>query len=77
MKMLTVYAATAATQEVKISCPSFETVKQEVERIMREQHLTFRGALMLVKRDHRFRDLAECLGFGASEFKRGLVTRWE
>ena len=68
MRMRRAHAATTAEQEVKISCPSFDAVKQEVERIMREQQLTFRGALMLVKRDHRFRDLAECLGFGASEF---------
>jgi len=61
------HAASAAAQKTTMSCPSFETVKQEIERIMREQHLTLRGALTLVKRDHRFRDLAERLGFGASE----------
>ncbi len=60
-------AANAVTHQTKISCTSFETVKQEVERIMREQHLTLRGALALVKREHRFRDLAERLGFGATE----------
>ena len=68
MKKLMARVATTGARKTKISCPSFAAVKQEVERIMREQHLTFRGALMLVKRDHRFRELAECLGFGASEF---------
>jgi hypothetical protein len=58
-------AANAAEHKAKISCPSFETVKQEVERIMRDQHLGFRGAIALARRDHRFRDLAERLGFGA------------
>ena len=58
-------AASAAAQKTKISCPSFETVKQEIERIMRDQHLGFRGAIALARRDHRFRDLGERLGFGA------------
>lgn len=58
-------AASAATQKTTMSCPSFETVKHEIERIMRDQHLTFRGAIALAKRDHRFRELAEQLGFGA------------
>ena len=62
-----IIAATAAAQKTKISCPSFETVKHEIERIMRDQHLTFRGTIALAKRDHRFRDLAERLGFGAIE----------
>ena len=65
MKRLMAHAASAAAQATKMSCPSFETVKHEIERIMRDQHLTLRGALMLVKRDHRLRDLAERLGFGA------------
>ena len=60
-------AANAAEHKAKISCPSFEMVKQEIERIMREQNLTLRRAIALAKRDHRFRDLAERLGFGASE----------
>ena len=60
-------AANAAEHKAKISCPSFEAVRQEVERIMRDQHLTFRGAIALAKRDHRFRELAEQLGFGAIE----------
>ena len=64
MKKQTI-VATAAEQKTKISCLSFETVKQEIRRIMLDQHLTFRGALALVKREHRFRDLAERLGFGA------------
>ena len=59
-----IIAATAAAQKTKISCPSFETVKQEIERIMRDQHLGFRGAIALARRDHRFRDLAICIGFG-------------
>ena len=67
MKKLMVHAVTSAVHKTKISCPSFETVKQEIERIMRDQHLTFRGAIALVKRDHRFHDLAERLGFGTSE----------
>ena len=58
-------AGNAAEHKAKISCPSFETVKHEIERIMRDQHLTFRGAIALAKRDHRFRELAEQLGFGA------------
>ena len=58
-------AANAVTHQTKVSCPSFETVKHEIERIMRDQHLTFRGAIALAKRDHRFRELAEQLGFGA------------
>ena len=62
-----IIAATAAAQKTKISCPSFEMVKQEIERIMREQNLTLRGAIAFAKRDHRFRDLAERLGFGAIE----------
>ena len=60
-------AGNAAEHKAKISCPSFEAVRQEVESIMREQHLTLRGALLLVRRDHRFRELAERLGFGAIE----------
>ena len=67
MKKLMAHAASAAAQATKMSCPSFEAVRQEVERIMREEHLTLRGAIALAKRDHRFRDLAERLGFGASE----------
>lgn len=63
-------AAKSAVQKTKISCPSFEAAKQEIERTMREQHLTFRGALALVKRNHRFRGLAEQLGFGESEVGR-------
>ena len=59
--------ANAGKQKTKMTCPSFETVKQEIERIMREQHLTLRGAIAFAKRDHRFRDLDEQLGFGASE----------
>ena len=59
--------ATAAEQKTKMSCLSFEMVKQEIERIMRDQHLTLRGAIALAKRDHRFRELAERLGFGANE----------
>lgn len=58
-------AANAAARKTEISCPSIEAVRQEVERIMRDQHLTFRGAIALAKRDHRFRELAERLGFGA------------
>lgn len=58
-------AANAAAQKTKMSCPSFEAVRQEVERIMRDQHLMLRGAIALAKRDHRFRELAEQLGFGA------------
>lgn len=60
-----IIAATAAAQKTKISCPSFGAVRQEVERIMRDQHLTFRGAIAFAKRGHRFRELAEQLGFGA------------
>lgn len=60
-------AGNAAEHKAKISCPSFETVRQEIKRIMRDQHLTFRGAIAFAKRDHRFRDLAERLGFGANE----------
>ena len=60
-------AASAAVQKTELTCPSFETVKHEIERIMRDQHLTLRGAIALAKRDHRFRDLAERLGFGANE----------
>ncbi len=71
MKKLMAHAVKAAAQKTKVSCPSFETVKQEVERIMREQHLTLRGAIAFAKRHHRFRDLAERLGFGASE--RGMA----
>jgi hypothetical protein len=67
MKKLMVHAVTSAVHKTKISCPSFETVKHEIERIMRDQHLTFRGAIALAKRDHRFRELAEQLGFGACE----------
>ena len=67
MKKLMAHAVKAAAQKTKVSCPSFETVKQEIERIMREQHLTLRGAIAFAKRDHRFRDLAERLGFGACE----------
>lgn len=60
-----IIVANATVQKTELTCPSFETVKQEIERIMREQHLTLRGALLLVRRDHRFRELAERLGFGA------------
>ncbi|MBQ3808867.1 MAG: hypothetical protein II840_13035 [Kiritimatiellae bacterium] len=60
-------AANAGKQKTKMTCPSFETVRQEIKRIMRDQHLTFRGAIAFAKRDHRFRDLAERLGFGVSE----------
>ena len=67
MKKLMVHAANAAAQKTKISCPSFETVKQEIECIMRDQHLTLRGAIAFAKRDHRFRDFAEQLGFGENE----------
>ena len=67
-----IIAANAAEHKVKVSCPSFETVKHEIERIMRDQHLTFRGAIALAKRDHRFRDLAERLGFGANESEEAL-----
>ena len=69
MKSPMKHAATEAAQKTKISCPSFETVKQEIERTMREQHLTFRGALALVKREHLFRNLAERLGFDANEIE--------
>ena len=65
MKKLMAHAASAAAQKTELTCPSFAAVRQEVERIMREQHLTLRGALLLVKRVHRFRELAELLGFGA------------
>ena len=65
MKKLMAHAASAAAQATKMSCPSFEVVRQEVERIMREEHLTLRGAIALAKRDHRFCGLAERLGFGA------------
>jgi len=71
MKKQTI-AANAASQKTKMSCPSFEAVRQEVESIMREQHLTLRGALLLVRRDHRFRELAERLGFGANESEVAL-----
>ena len=64
-------AVNAAAHKTKISCPSYEAVKQEIERIMRKRHLTLRGAIALAKRDHRFRELAERLGFGASE--RGMA----
>ena len=67
MKKLMAHAVTSAVHKTKISCPSFAAVRQEVESIMREQHLTLRGALLLVRRDHRFRELAERLGFVASE----------
>ena len=67
MKRLMAHAASAAAQATKMSCPSFETVKHEIERIMRYQHLTLRGAIALAKRGHRFRELAERLGFGANE----------
>jgi len=66
MKKQTI-AAIAAAQKTTISCPSFEMVKQEIERIMREQHLTLRGAIALAKRDHRFCGLAERLGFDTCE----------
>lgn len=66
MKKQTI-AAIAAAQKTELTCPSFAAVRQEVESIMREQHLTLRGALLLVRRDHRFRELAERLGFGACE----------
>ena len=65
-------AASAAAQKTELTCPSFEAVRQEVERIMREQHLTLRGAIALAKRDHRFRELAEQLGFGANESEVAL-----
>ena len=58
-------AASAAAQKTELTCPSFDTVKHEIERIMRDQHLTLRGAIALAKRDHRFRELAEQLGFVA------------
>ena len=67
MKKLMARVATTGARKTKISCPSFAAVKQEVKRIMRDQHLTFRGAIALAKRDHRFRELAERLGFGANE----------
>ena len=67
MKKLMAHAVTSAVHKTTISCPSFEMVKQEIERIMREQHLTLRGAIALAKRDHRFCGLAERLGFGANE----------
>ncbi len=70
MKKLMAHAVKSAAHGTKVSCPSFETVKQEIERIMREQHLTLRGAIAFAKRDHRFRDLAERLGFGESEVAR-------
>ena len=62
-----IIAASAAAQKTTMSCPSFEMVKQEIERIMREQNLTLRRAIALAKRDHRFRELAERLGFDANE----------
>ena len=65
MKKFMAHAASAAAQRTELACPSFETVKHEIECIMRDQHLTFRGAIALAKRDHRFRELAEQLGFGA------------
>ena len=65
MKRLMAHAASAAAQKTTMSCPSFETVKQEIECIMRDQHLTLRGAIAFAKRDHRFRELAERLGFEA------------
>ena len=67
MKKLMAHAVKAAAQKTKVSCPSFETVKQEIGRIMRKRHLTLRGAIAFAKRHHRFRDLAERLGFGARE----------
>ena len=67
MKKLMAHAANAAARKTEISCPSIEAVRQEVERIMREQHLTLRRAIALAKRDHSFHDLAERLGFGANE----------
>ena len=67
MKKLMVHAVTSAVHKTKVSCPSFEMVKQEIERIMREQNLTLRRAIALAKRDHRYHDLAERLGFGANE----------
>ena len=66
MNKLMVHAATAANCRVQISCPSFEMVRCSVERIMREQHLPFRRALEVVKRDRNIRDLAERLGFGCT-----------
>ena len=33
-------AANAGKQKTKMTCPSFETVRQEIKRIMRDQHLT-------------------------------------
>ena len=72
MKKFMVHAVTSAVYKTKISCPSFGAVRQEVERIMRDQHLTLRGAIALAKRDHRFRELAEQLGFGANESEVAL-----
>ena len=67
MKKLMAHAANAVARKTKISCPSFETVKEEIERIMRKRHLTFRGAIAFAKRGHRFLDLAERLGFDTCE----------
>ena len=67
MKKLMAHVATAAISRTQISCPSFEMVRRNVERVMREQHLSFRRALEVVKRDRNIRDLVERLGFGASE----------
>ena len=64
MKKLMAHAVTAANCRVQISCPSFEMVRCSVERIMREQHLPFRRALEVVKRDRNIHNLAERLGFG-------------
>ena len=42
-------------------------VRCDVERVMQEQHLSFRSALEVVKRDRNIRDLAIRLGFDSSE----------
>ena len=63
MKQLMAHAATAANCRVQISGPSFEMVRCYVERIMREQHLSLRRALAVVKRDRNIRNIAERLGF--------------
>ncbi len=67
MKKLMAHAATAAICRTQISCPSFEMVRCDVERVMQEQRLSFRSALEVVKRDRNIRDLAIRLGFDSSE----------